>query len=180
MEADHVLMHKLAMGDTSALASLFDRYQDPLVRLLYQLTGTLDDAEELVQETFLQLLAQAPRYRLVRSFRAYLFKMALNLGRTHLRRKARRQKRNPYVVEKPAGSPLPDAEASRKETHDLIAQALQELSQEERLVVTLKEFEEMTFDEIALTLEVPVGTVKSRLRYALKKLAPKLKQLREP
>lgn len=180
VEQDHLLMGKLAMGDRSALAPLFERYKDPLVRLFYQLTGRVEDAEELTQETFMRLLEMAPRYQVVWSFRAYLFKMALNLGRTHLRRKARQEKRNSRAFNAPSNPPTPDQEVSRRETQELVSSALRSLSEEERLVVAMKEFEGMKFREIAWALEIPLGTAKSRLRYALKKLALKLAKLQEP
>ncbi len=165
-------------GDADAFAALVRRYEKPLYGYLRRMLGDRADAEDVFQETFLRVHQHAGRYRHGAPFRPWLYKIATNLCRDRLRRR----RRHPQVsLDTPAGAdadrPLldrmedghagPDQTARKAEALVRLQEALGELPEKHRAVFLMARYDEMPYDEIARSLQVPVGTVKSRMNKAV-------------
>lgn len=159
---------KLAQrGDGKAFSALVARYQDRIYRFLIRLTRSQDDALDLTQDTFLRAYQHIGRWRPDALFRTWLFRIARNIAFDRLRR----DKRVEFVeleddVELPDTAAEPDAVLETAQRYRLLEAALERLPPDHREILLLREIEEMSYDEIALVLELNPGTVKSRLARA--------------
>ncbi|HEY6168459.1 MAG TPA: RNA polymerase sigma factor [Verrucomicrobiae bacterium] len=180
---DEQAMWRVAMhDDASAFARLAVRWQPPIQRLCLRMTGDEQLAEDLAQETFARLFTHRKNWVPTARFSTYLWRIALNLCRDELRR-ARRKFEVPINGEsgEPAGpqfsvaDPAPDEQLAVAERAALVRDALQRLPEGHRSVVVLKHYEDLKFREIADVLEIPEGTVKSRMAAALEQLNRLLK-----
>jgi len=156
---DEELLQRANGGDPDAFEALYRRYRDWVHRLAWRFTGNQQDALDVLQETFLYLLKKFPDFQLTASMTTFLYPvvkhLSLNLRR---RRHANADEEILAAIPDPAVQPTPRAE---------LAAALAALSEEQREVVLLRFLDDMTLDEIAEALNVPTGTVKSRLHRAL-------------
>lgn len=165
MTNDAELMLEFQQGSREAFAELFARYREPIYRFFRRRLAVAARAEDLVQETFLAVLRAAERYEPRAAFRSFLFGIAFKLLAAE-RRRAR------PGVERPLEEADPPAEAG-PETALWVRRALEQLGPEHREVVMLREYEQLSYEEIAELLRVPANTVRSRLfraRMALKDL----------
>lgn len=157
------LARGVACGDPASIAAAYDRYGVSLYRLLFALLGSEADAEDALQEVFARLASG--RARRVSDLKAYLYGAVRNEAVSILRRR-RREVLFGFLLPG-SGRASPPADVARHS--DLLA-CLQRLPSEQREVVALKVFEEMTFAEIALLVKAPPNTVAARYRYAILKL----------
>jgi RNA polymerase sigma factor (sigma-70 family) len=154
------------------LEEVFLRYQDALLGTLYYLVGNSEDAHDTLQETFVKCWRNRDSLAEVENLRAWVFRVALNAARD-MRTTAWRRRRRPLdkgVTTLAASDPGPDAHAARREQLALIRQALHQLRPEEQEVFLLRQNGQMTYAQIAEATEIPLGTVKTRMRLALSKL----------
>jgi RNA polymerase sigma-70 factor (ECF subfamily) len=184
---DGGLVGRMAQGDEQALGVLYDRWQPLLFSVAVQVLGDVDDAEEVLEETFWQAWRQAGRYEPGRGAVSTWLTMMVR-SRALDRARARRRLREEGWEELPepaddgellpvAGSPL--AAAEQAELRTLVARALGQLPAEQRETVELAYFRGMSQSEIAEATGQPLGTVKTRARLALQKLREALSMLRE-
>ena len=146
-------------GEEAAFLQLFDEHHLPLFRFAYRLTGSMADAEDIVQECFLSLLRKGCTYDPKRTpIRIYLFGIVRNQSLKRLR------KSNVGVNGTPPRSP--ESEVLRNEMEDAVTSALMELPEIQREVLILAHYEQMPLAEIAQVLGVELGAAKSRLQRA--------------
>lgn len=146
--------------------------QDELYGLLYYYVGNPEDARDALQETFVKCWRRRKSIAEVENLRAWIFRVALNAGRD-LRGTAWNRRRRPLDGAEgalPSKDRLPEADASWREEIRRIHQALTQLRPQEQEVFLLRQNGRLTYEEIAISLNVPVGTVKTRMRLALRKL----------
>lgn len=161
---------RLRRGDPEAFDSLLNRYQNRLFRYLLRLAGNAGEAEDLFQQTWLKVLTRIHQYDERMPFEPWLFAVARNLAIDHLR------KVSPESLDEPATATLKSDEPGHldrlldRERRSLLERKLHELPAIYREAVTLRFEEEMTFEEMALVLQAPVSTVKSRVQRALSAL----------
>lgn len=161
-DADAALMMRAAGGCEESFAALVRKYQQPLVNFFYRM-GATSDCEDHVQETFLRLYRWGPRYRATASFQAFLYHLARNVWADAGRKKGRvrrlldafRDERETEVQPPPTAG-IPD-----------LSHLLGQLSPKLREVVVLQVLQGLRHQEIADVLEIPVGTVKSRISLAM-------------
>ncbi len=149
------------------LQELVGAYGDRLLRSAYLLCGDATEAQDLVQETFLQALKSAHRFQGASSVYTWLHGILRNLCHRHLRK----QKRLVFEEALVLGEALPPAAPGASDQDFCaakLAQALQRLSPEQREVVVLRYYEDLKIHEIAARTGVSLGTVKSRLHYAVR------------
>ena len=165
MTSDEALMLEFQRGSRAAFEELFARYSGPLYGFFRRRLPAAERAEDLVQETFLALISATSRYEPRSLVRTYLYGIALNLLAAERRKRAR------Y---KDADVPESPAEPSAEDSSDAVLwvrQALDRLEPGDREVLMLREYEQLSYSEIAQLLRLPVNTVRSRLfraRMALK------------
>ncbi len=174
---DAELMLRVRRGDEEAFAALVDRHKDPLVAYLTRITGSLDRAEDLAQETFLRLFRTASRYREQGYLTAFLYRIATNLVRSQ----GRREKRWRALVGELAGGrreveiePGGPRRLLARELRGRLAEAVTALPLSLRVPLVLYEIEDWPQGEIARVLGCRVGTVKSRLHRARARLRREL------
>jgi RNA polymerase sigma-70 factor, ECF subfamily len=167
--SDEELAKRLFAGDEHAAEILIERYRRPLFGLLYRLTGNAADAEELFQDTFLRALRASSTFDTSRRFKPWITTIAVNLGRDLLGRRA-----HAATPELRAPEDLPESEGVDRESEWVLrgdlARALSTLPEGQGEVVLLRYFEGLEEAEIAKSVGIPRGTVKSRLHHALRKM----------
>lgn len=176
--ADEDLMPLVQDGDTRAFQAIFDRHADAAFSLAYRMSGKRALAEDVVQEAFISLWRSAGSYQRARgSVRNWVLRIVHNRGVDALRRSILRD--GPVQLDETIAERMPsgertDEEVERREQSGEIHGALQALPAEQRRVIELAYFSGFTHVEIAEVLQMPVGTVKGRMRLGLAKLRTSL------
>lgn len=162
-DREQALMLRVANGDLGAFETLVDRFQGGLIQYFTMLTRDRSIAEDLAQEVFLKLYRSRQRYRPEAKFQTYLYRIARNHWTDHLRRQTKRGKLVPLEDQnEPPGDP-----AITTIEWQILERAVASLSEKQRHVFLLSRIEDLSFPEISQILEIPVGTVKSRMHHAL-------------
>lgn len=164
---DEALMAQYLEGDRQAFRVLFERYSPRLLGLMRQRVYDAEDAQELVQQTFLQFHRARHDFRAGGRVRPWLVTIALNLRRDHLRRLPRRHRVGLDDAPEPSVEPRT---AERRDQARLVREAVSELSDSHREVIELHWFSEMSFHEIAEVLGISYSAAKVRAHRAYDKL----------
>jgi RNA polymerase sigma-70 factor (ECF subfamily) len=177
-------------GDTSAFGQLVEQYQDRLYNAILRVLGSAEDARDVVQDAFVQAFLKLETFRGSSAFYTWLYRIAFNLAMSHARRRrptaSLDEAKAGYGGEPVDGQPAPDADVLGREQVELVHAALARLGAEHRQILVLREIEGCRYEQIAEILDVPVGTVRSRLfraRLLLRdELAPMMreKEISEP
>jgi RNA polymerase sigma-70 factor, ECF subfamily len=180
---DFELARQAAMSDAAAWDHLIERYGGKIYNLANQFARTPAEAEDLTQEIFLKLYRNLDRYRGDVPLVAWTLRLSRNLCIEHYRRtrKERRAGQVPVeVLEDLASGDDPQAEAQRRLRLQTVHRAMAEMSRELALPVLLRDLQGFSYDEAAAALEIPMGTLKSRLVRARRELARRVAGLLEP
>jgi RNA polymerase sigma-70 factor (ECF subfamily) len=159
--ADQELITRSQAGDLGAFETLVRRHQDRIYNLTYRLTGNREDATDAAQDAFIRAYQALSRFRHAATFSTWLYRIATNAALDLLRRR-------PAVppvelsVDHPALSD-PEAEAHRREIGRRVHAALSQVPPEFRAAVVLVDLQGLSYEEAARALDVPIGTVRSRL-----------------
>lgn len=170
---DAELVRRIADGDGDALARLFDLHSPVALGLLSRMLGARGEAEEVLQEAFLQVWTQADRYDPARSSaRGWVLMLARSRALDRLRRREARRRREEESVEESNLSihPVGTERLEESERRSQVSTALGVLSPEQRHCIELAFFEGLTHTQIAERLKAPLGTVKSRILLGMNKL----------
>ncbi|MBN2308773.1 MAG: sigma-70 family RNA polymerase sigma factor [Candidatus Hydrogenedentes bacterium] len=182
---DWELVDRARSGDVDAFAELVRRYQGPVIHFCQRMTGSLEQAEDLAQDSFIRVYRYLGRLRPDAKFSTVLFGMARNLTLNHLRDTARRGRGRTRSLTRaderegavPDESGRPDRVARLREIESAIERALGQLSPEHREVLVLRELHGLDYDAIGQIVKCRRGTVKSRLARAREQLRAKLIEL---
>jgi RNA polymerase sigma-70 factor (ECF subfamily) len=155
----------------------FARCQDELLGTLYYLVGNIEDARDALQEAFVKCWRHRHETGRIVNLRAWIFRVALNTGRD-LRQTAYRRRRRPLagdesMIESTQDSP--ETILAESERMDRLRAAIRQLRSEEQEVFLLRQNGDLTYEQIADTIGIPTGTVKTRMRLALSKLRKELR-----
>lgn len=183
---DEQLLQAYREGDTAAFKMLIERHHEDLLRFLVRLTGDRQAAEDVFQETFLQVHISADTFDATRRFKPWLFTIAANKARDMLRKRVRRQEVDLSApVNRGGGSsrggeggqtfvdlmeidiPAPDEGLQGQERDQLVQQAVDRMPQSLKEILLLAYFQKLSYAQIAEELDIPLGTVKSRLHSAV-------------
>lgn len=168
------LIGRIARGDSGALRSFYDAFSGRAMAIAVRILGSAADAEEIVQDTFLEIWRRAPDYSVERGAPgAWVATMARSRAIDRLRERGRADK-TARAVAREAGNdpaPPPSESAARREERTRIRTALDALPAEQRRTIELAYFEGLTQSEIAQLTGDPLGTVKTRIRLAMEKLS---------
>src|SRR2546425_64981 len=170
--------------DERAFAQLVRRWEGPIQRLGARMTGDVHRGEDLAQETFARVFAKRKEWQPSGKFSTWLWRIALNLCYDELRRKNRRAEASldddggeAFVEALVAREPTPDTSMVEQERGEMVRQALMRLSEAYRSVLVMRHYQDLKFREIAEVLDVPEGTVKSRMAEALTQMGRLLKPM---
>lgn len=180
---DATLISAFQSGKFAAFTQLVERHQRSLINFFYHLSWDRQVAEDCAQEVFLRLYSHLGSYEPQAKFTTFLFRIARNLWIDRMRSEAARGGKA-ASLEAPAvrgeglsigdrvsaPSPTPVEILTRRETQDALRQAIDRLPDEQKTVLILSELQGMKYQEIGEVLEIPVGTVKSRMHTAMERL----------
>ena len=186
-EADNIpdarLVERFLTNDISAYEILVDRYEKPIYNYVLRMVGRQEDAEDIAQETFVRVFEHAGELREACTFRSWLWSIAVNLCNDHFKKQRYRAHSSIYELDNPglarALSTPPEARSENAEIGRLIDQAVQELTPEFRIPLVLREYDGLSYKEIADAVGCPIGTVRSRLSTARLTLRKRLAFLLE-
>ncbi len=175
---DEELVEDYLAGDVGAFRAIIDRFHDPLFRFLFRLMGNRQSAEDVFQDTFLQIHQSLDTFDSSRRFKPWLFTIAANKGRDSLRKQNRRAA---VSLTSRAGDgmggalvdllaidiPNTDSQLEAQEQSRMVQAAIDTLSPRLREALLLAYFQKFTYQQLAESLGIPLGTVKSRLHAAV-------------
>jgi RNA polymerase sigma-70 factor (ECF subfamily) len=179
IRTDEELLAAHIDGDSSAFQDLMGRYKNDLLHFLIRFVGSTAAAEDVFQETFLQIHISAETFDPSRRFKPWLFTIAANKGRDWHRKHSKRTvlslsqeiggdgEGTRFIDLMEADQELPDAKLLDSEQKDSIRKAVDELPSHLREILLLSYFQQMSYVQIADSLQIPLGTVKSRLHSAV-------------
>jgi RNA polymerase sigma-70 factor (ECF subfamily) len=170
---DQALIAAANAGDVAALETLYYRYRDWVAGLAFHFTRHHEDALDVLQETFAYFFGKFPGFALTAQLKTFLYPVVRNLSLDAVRRARRERPTGELPADPPAPAPAPSAELDA---------LLAGLAEAEREVLLLRFADGLALREIALALDIPLGTVKSRLHNALERLRedPRTKTYFEP
>ncbi len=179
--SDEELVEACQSGEASAFDVLVARWEDRIRGAAYRFLGSDEEARDVAQEAFLRAYQAIGTFKKEARFSSWLYQIATNLCRDRLRRRKTRatvslealEESGPVMVETRPGA---DERLLERDLARAVRRAVSELPEEQREVVILKEYQELTFLEIAQALDVPVSTVKTRLYRGLGQLRLRLER----
>ncbi len=183
---DEALVARAQDRDNDAFEVLVKRYEKRLFNYIFRFIGNAGDAEDLFQETFVRVYRNLDKFRTGGTFRPWLYRIATNICRDHLRSQRRHPKisldapqsgetEGPRLLDQlESPSPGPRALASEHELIERLEAALEKLPTKHRSVFLMARYEGLNHREISKALRIPVGTVKSRMNKAVKSLRHEL------
>ena len=179
-DADSQMIRAVLDGDPEAYRVLVERYERRIYYVVYGMVRNAEDARDLAQECFVKAFQNLHRFRLDSKFYTWICRIAMNLSIDHLRKmkhrghaefdESRGGSSGGQVVRLHSQITDPAEETSRKQLLSTIMDAVATLPEDQRQVLILRELEEMPYKEISEVLDIPEGTVMSRLYYARRRL----------
>ena len=179
---DEELIQNFQQGDERAYTEIVNRFSGPLLNFIYRIIGDSAFAEDLLQETFIRVYQNKNSYREIAKFSTWIYTIASNLSKTELRRqKVRRwfslsgSKDDDRPMEIANDDYTPDETMLQNSTLSLIHQEIQKLPMSFKEVIILRDVQELSYEEISTILNIPLGTVKSRVNRGRTRLQKSLK-----
>ncbi len=175
---DHELIRRVQNGDMVAFNDITDRYKDRLMNVVYRMLNSQQEAEDIVQETFLRVYQHRQSFDFRHCFSTWIYTIALNLARNELRKRKRfkffdifdmKGSETEIAVEMVMPTNLPQ----------VLDRAIEGLPEKYKLAFLLRDVQELPYEEVARVMNIPLGTVKSRVNRARSILRDKLKPRRE-
>ncbi|MGD9321202.1 MAG: sigma-70 family RNA polymerase sigma factor [Desulfobacteraceae bacterium] len=187
---DAALIRAFHEGDKAAFDRLVLKHKDGLFNLCYRLLGDYEEANDSAQETFIKVYRSLKKFRFESAFSTWLYRIAVNTCKNKLKSSAFRQKRKMVPLDNPVlgnrsqpsreiqdESQSPAIELEKKERMKAIQEAINALAPEQKEVVTLRDIEGFSYEEVAEITGFKLGTVKSRLARARQDLRKKLRSV---
>ncbi|MCB2229416.1 sigma-70 family RNA polymerase sigma factor [bacterium] len=178
-DIDYRLMRAIQKGDMVSFNEMVDRYKDRLMNVIGRMLSSTEEAEDIVQETFVRVYQHRQSFNFQHCFSTWIYTIALNLARNELRKRRKfkfyditemQGNEREFAIDPKIPSRLPQA----------LNEAIGALPEKYRVAFLLRDVQEMPYDEVAKVLSVPLGTVKSRVNRARlmlrEKLQPKLEE----
>ncbi len=182
---DEELIIRFQDGDEQAYVELVNRYRNRLMTFVYRFVNDMEKAEDIVQDTLMKLYTHRHYYRNIAKFSTWIYTIAGNFAKTELRRKKRHKVTNLSQMgfddreyQLPSVEPETGETAQGHFAEKKIQMAIQELPLHFRTVVILRDIQELSYEEISKIVDVPLGTVKSRINRARLQLQQSLKEFR--
>jgi RNA polymerase sigma-70 factor (ECF subfamily) len=182
---ERLLIRKLRERDEKAFREIVEEYGDRVYNLTYRMLGNREEAEDVSQEVFITVFKSIESFRGDSKFSTWLYRIAINHCKNRIKYLARRHDRDQSEYDEealreeaagataPAPAPRPDKQLEGLELEQIMQRCIATLEEEHRLLIVLRDVEDLSYEEICAITNLPTGTVKSRLhraRMALKKM----------
>ena len=184
--SDEDLIKRFQDGDEQAYVELVNRYRDRLMNFVYRFTSDSEQSEDIVQETLIKLYTHKHYYKKIAKFSTWIYTIAANYAKTELRKKKNRKITNLSQMSSdekdydlPSVQPDTDQLIESEYLEKRIQSAINTLPLHFKTVIVLRDIQELSYDEISNIVEVPLGTVKSRINRARLQLQKDLKDLKK-
>ncbi len=173
-DIDYRLIRAIQNGDMVAFNELVDRYKDRLMNVIGRMLSSKEEAEDVVQETFVRVYQHRQSFNFQHCLSTWIYTIGLNLARNELRK---RKKFKHYDIDEMQGNESAFAVEMKLPSRipDVLDAVIKELPEKYRVAFILRDVQEMAYDEVAKVLEIPLGTVKSRVNRARLMLRDKLR-----
>jgi RNA polymerase sigma-70 factor, ECF subfamily len=177
---DERLVEEFRRGRRAAFDELVARHESRVYAVALRMTGHREDALDVTQDVFISMLRALPRFRAEARVSTWIHRVTVNAALDHLRRRARRPVEELRDIhDRPIDDRGPDDAAIAGDRAHEVRAAIMALAPEQRAVIVLHDLEDLDYREVAAALEIPLGTVKSRIHRARLELARHLGHLRE-
>ena len=184
--SDEQLMALFQGGDENAYIELVNRYKDKLINFIFNYLGDFESSEDVVQETMIKLYQKKHYYKEIAKFSTWLYTIAKNLANTELRKRKQRKttllsqfSKDDKTYELPSNDPEPGQEIQTDIVNKIIKNAVDQLSEKFKIVIVLRDIQGLSYEDISEIINVPIGTVKSRINRARLQLQVELKHLKK-
>ncbi|MEL0187151.1 MAG: sigma-70 family RNA polymerase sigma factor [Flavobacteriaceae bacterium] len=184
--SDEQLMSLFQGGDENAYIELVNRYKDKLINFIFNYLGDLESSEDVVQETMIKLYQKKHYYKEIAKFSTWLYTIAKNLANTELRKRKQRKttllsqfSKDDKTYDLPSNDPEPGQEIQTDIVNKIIRDAVDQLSEKFKIVIVLRDIQGLSYEDISEIINVPIGTVKSRINRARLQLQVELKHLKK-
>ena len=184
--SDEQLMLLFQGGDENAYIELVNRYKDKLINFIFNYLGDLESSEDVVQETMIKLYQKKHYYKEIAKFSTWLYTIAKNLANTELRKRKQRKttllsqfSKDDKTYDLPSNDPEPGQEIQTDIVNKIIRDAVDQLSEKFKIVIVLRDIQGLSYEDISEIINVPIGTVKSRINRARLQLQVELKHLKK-
>ena len=183
-KSDEQLINDFQKGDKVAYEMLYSRYKDRIYNFVYRYVNDVDIAQDIAHDTFLKLYTHKHTYKEIAKFSTWLFTIALNICRTELRKKKRRQtystselstEDREFAISSDKNV-IEDKGSDSFEINAIVNLCLMKLSEEFRTMIIFRDIQELSYDVISNIMELPIGTVKSRINRGRLKLNQYLRE----
>jgi len=185
-QVDQLLVEKVQKGDSRAFDLLVLKYQNRIVNLVSRFVSDHSEAQDVAQEAFIKAYRAIERFRGDSAFYTWLYRIAINTAKNYLVSRSRRpptsdvdaQDAEQYSVDtRLKDRDTPESELLRAEIATTISAAIEDLPEDLRSAIVLREMQGMSYEDIALTMDCPIGTVRSRIFRAREAIDEKLRPL---
>jgi len=182
--SDEKLILRFQEGDINAYNELVKRYKDRLLNFVLRYFNNVEQAEDVVQDTLIKLYTHASYYKNVAKFSTWIFTIAKNNALTELRKNKRKRIDSLWtddgqVIDINSKEESLDSKVQNEIAIDQLNKFLDEIPENFRMAVVLRDFQELSYEEISKILEIPIGTIKSRINRGRIQLAEKMKHFKE-
>jgi len=182
--SDEKLILRFQEGDINAYNELVKRYKDRLLNFVLRYFNNVEQAEDVVQDTLIKLYTHASYYKNVAKFSTWIFTIAKNNALTELRKNKRKRTDSLWtddgqVIDINSKEESLDSKVQNEIAIDQLNKFLDEIPENFRMAVVLRDFQELSYEEISKILEIPIGTIKSRINRGRIQLAEKMKHFKE-
>lgn len=185
---DEQLILKFQKEDIEAFNEIVFRYKDRIINFLYRYTGSREESEDIAQDAFIRLYRSKHLYQEIAKFSTWFYTIAINLAKTNLKKRKRYSsfsisnfnREEGKDLELPSAVTSPDDETNSRAESKIIQDAINSLEDFHREIIILRDIQDLDYEEIAKILDVPLGTVKSRINRAREALKVMLKDIYKP
>ena len=184
--SDEQLMLLFQGGNENAYIELVNRYKDKLINFIFNYLGDIESSEDVVQETMIKLYQKKHYYKEIAKFSTWLYTIAKNLARTELRKRKQRKttllsqfSKDDKMYDLPSNDNEVGQEIQTEIVSKIIRKAVDHLSEKFKTVITLRDIQQLSYEDISEIIDVPIGTVKSRINRARVQLQVELKHLKK-
>ena len=184
--SDEQLMLLFQGGNENAYIELVNRYKDKLINFIFNYLGDFESSEDVVQETMIKLYQKKHYYKEIAKFSTWLYTIAKNLANTELRKRKQRKttllsqfSKDDKMYDLPSNDNEVGQEIQTEIVSKIIREAVDHLSEKFKTVITLRDIQQLSYEDISEIIDVPIGTVKSRINRARLQLQVELKHLKQ-